>query len=98
MADKPEYVFQYSNENIQLSETRNAWSSILNTSARMGVVSLETVWQLCLADELPSHHVREENLIRLGRFLEFFIFFTETFNASGGVHQFLFTGKKRMAF
>ena len=98
MADKPEYVIQYSIENIRLSEARNAWFSISITRARTGVVSLETVWQLYLADELPSHHLREEDLIRLGRFLEFLIFFTETFNASGGVHQFLFTGKKRMAF
>jgi hypothetical protein len=64
----------------------------------MGVVNLGTVLQLYLADELPSHHHRGENLIRFGRFLEFLIFFAETFNTSGSVHQFLFAGKKRMAF
>ena len=39
--------------------------------------------------------------LKLSRFrlvLKFFIFFPETFNTTRGVNQFLFAGKKRMAF
>jgi hypothetical protein len=43
---------EYSIENIQLFEEKNAQISISNTRARMGVVSREPVWQLYLADEL----------------------------------------------
>ena len=37
------------------------------------------------------------NLIRLFLFLKFFILLTETLDASGGIDQFLFPRKKRMA-
>jgi hypothetical protein len=43
-------------------------------------------------DSLPDYHLRADLFV-----LKFCVFFSEPFNASGSVHQFLFTGEKRVA-
>ncbi len=78
---------------------RDALPSLFDAKARMSVVNQEAVWQRFIRPPSSLHIVIGGlNLIWLFWLLEFFIFFTETFNTSGRVHQFLFAGEKRMAF
>jgi hypothetical protein len=64
-------------------------------------MTLYFVFQKRLANRMFSQQSEVTGGIKLSGFrlvLKFFIFFPETFNTTRRVNQFLFAGKKRMAF